>query len=142
MKAEDEPVSADESVVRLVWHEFLRPGQPVPILPVAFKPRANEFDGISVFRAACLGDPAGALAAVLPEKRGGYAVAVIPLAELASLGLTIRPSKIDRVPGHAVIPELNIVAVDADRTRWKAVQIALAQLAAKRLIPPASPANA
>lgn len=141
MKSEDEPVSADEAVVRLVWHQFLRPGTLVPVQPVAFKPRADETDGISVFRAACLAAPTDALGAMRPEKRGGYAVALLPVAELTALGLSVRRARIDTVPGHAVIPELNIVAVDGDRIRWKTVQIALAQIAARNLIPPADSAT-
>ena len=136
MKREDEPVTMDESVVRLVWGQFLRPSEPVPVQPVAFKPRDDETDGISVFRLACLNDPKDALVAMLPEKRDGYAIAVIPVAELLALGLSVKPAKIESVPGHAVIPELNITAVKADRTRWKALQLQLVALATKNLIPP------
>ncbi len=139
MKDEDEPVTPDESVVRLVWGAFLRPGEPVPVQPVAFKPRDDETDGISVFRAACLNDPKDALAAMTPDKRARYAIAVIPVAELLALGLSVKPAKIDAVPGHAVIPELNITAVKSDRAWWKVLQLQLVELAAKNLIPPAEP---
>ncbi len=136
MKHEGEPVSADENIVRLVWREFLRPGELVPILPVAFKPRPNDTEGVSVFRLACLDSPLDALTAMLPEKRGGYAIAVFPVSELTALGLSVKPAKIDSVPGHAVIPELNFATVSADTTTWKMVQLALAQIAARRLILP------
>ena len=136
MKNEDEPVSADENIVRLIWREFLRPGEMVPILPVAFKPRANEMEGVSVFRLACLNKPMDALTAMLPEKRGGYAIAVFPVSELYALGLSVMPAKIDSVPGHARIPELNFAAVSADTSAWKVIQLALAQIAARNLILP------
>lgn len=139
MKREDEPVTPDESVIRLVWGAFLRPGERVPVLPVAFKPRDDETDGISVFRSACLSDPKDALAAMAPEKRNGYAIALIPVAELLAFGLSVAPAKIDAVPGHAVIPELNITAVKADRNRWKVLQLQLSAIAAKNLISPAEP---
>lgn len=130
-------MTPDESVVRLVWGQFLRPGSSLAVLPVAFKPRANETDGISVFRAACLAEPADALAAMLPDKRHRYAIAVIPVAELTALGRSVVPAKVDAAPGHAVVPELNITAVDADGTRWKTILIELARLAARNLTPPA-----
>jgi len=137
VKDEAEPVSPDERVVRLIWREFLRPGEIVPIQPVAFKPRANEPEGISVFRLECMKDPTEALAVMVPAKRGGYAIAVLAVAELLALGLSVKPAKIDEVPGHALIPELSIAAVQATDANWKAVRIALAQLGSKNLIPPA-----
>jgi hypothetical protein len=140
MKPEDEPVTPDELVVRLVWRDFLRPGEPLPVLPVAFKPREDEADGISVFRLACLTGARDALAAIHAEKRGSYAIAVLPVAELTALGLTVRPARIEAVSGHAVLPELNVTAAKADRHAWKAIQIKLAELASKNLTPPAEPA--
>jgi hypothetical protein len=139
MKSEDEPVTPDELVVRLIWHQFLRPNEPVPVQPVAFKPRDDETEGISVFRLACLSDPRDALAAMLPEKRDRYAIAVLPVAELLALGLSVKPAKIESVPGHAVIPELNITAVKAGRLWWKELQLKLVELAAKNQTPPAEP---
>lgn len=137
MKSENEPVTPDEFVVRLIWHQFLRPGEPVPVQPVAFKPRDDETEGISVFRLACLSDPKDTLAAMLPEKRDRYAIAVLPVAELLALGLSVKPARIESVPGHAVIPELNITAVKAGRLWWKELQLKLVALAAKNLAPPA-----
>lgn len=139
MKGEGEPVTPDEFVIRLVWGAFLRPGEPVPVQPVAFKPRDDETDGISVFRLACLNDPKDALIAMAPEKRDRYAIAMIPVSELLALGLSVMPAKIDTVPGHAVLPELNITAVNANRSWWKVLQLQLVALAAKTLIPPVQP---
>lgn len=139
MKGEDEPVTPDESVIRLIWGAFLRPGEPVPVQPVAFKPRDDETDGISVFRLACLSDPKDALGVMAPEKRDRYAITVIPIAELLAPGLTVKPAKVDTVPGHAVLPELNITAVKSNRLWWKELQLKLVELAAKHLIPPAEP---
>jgi hypothetical protein len=140
VKSEDEPVTADERVVRLVWREFLRPGEPLPISPTAFKPRRDETDGISVFRVACLADAADALTAMQPAKRGGYAIATLPVADLTALGLTVRPARIDAVPGHALLPELNAAALVTGKYWCKTVMHKLAELASQHLTPPADPA--
>lgn len=136
MKSEDEPVTEDESVIRLIWGEFLRPGERAPMLSVSFRPRDDETDGISVYRLACLKDPTEARLAMAPEKRNRYAIAVIPVTELTALGLSVVPSKCEPVPGHSVIPELNIAAVKANRRHWKDVELKLVDLAMRNLIPP------
>ena len=136
MKSEDELVTEDESVIRLIWGEFLRPSQPVPIVTLSFRPRDDETDGISVYRLACLNDPREARLAMTPEKRDRYAIAIIPVVELIALGLSVAPSKNDLVPGHAVIPEMNIVAVKANRKYWKEIELKLVELAMRNLIPP------
>lgn len=71
-----------------------------------------------------------------PEKRDRYAIAIIPVVELIALGLSVAPSKNDLVPGHAVIPEMNIVAVKANRKYWKEIELKLVELAMRNLIPP------
>src|SRR4051812_42616149 len=109
MKAESDPVAPDEVVLRMIWRDLFDAGVVPPIMPRAFRPRDNEGDGISVFRSACLAAPTDALAVLAPDKRSLYAIAAVPVAELTALGLTVQPARIDTVPGHAVIPELNAV---------------------------------
>ena len=108
MKDESAPITPDEYVIRLVWTAFYRPTSAEVILERAFKPRDDETDGISVFRAACLNDARDALAVMAPEKQGRYALALLPIADILSLGLTVQPAKIEKVPGHAMLPELTI----------------------------------
>lgn len=137
MKDETSPVSPDELVVRLVWRDFHRPGQDQPVLDRAFLPRSNETTGISVFRLACLSTVTDALKVMAPEKRDGYALALIPVAELTALGLSVEPAKVDEVPGHALLPELNRTLLTDDPEKCRDLQHSLAVLAAKNLIPPA-----
>ena len=139
MKSEDEPVTENESVIRLIWGEFLRPGERAPMLSVSFRPRDDETDGISVYRLACLKDPTEARLAMAPEKRDRYAIAVIPMAELTALGLSVLPSKNDLVRGHAVIPEMNIAALKANRRYWKDIELKLVDIAMRNLLPPIEP---
>lgn len=137
MKDENSPVSPDEVVVRLIWTDFYKPGAATPVRDRAFLPRPNEDTGISVFRLACLTDAKDALAAIAPDKQGKYALSLIAVAELAAIGLTVQPAKIDTVPGHAVIPELNNSLAATDAKTCLEIQKKLAALAAKNLIPPA-----
>lgn len=133
-KNEDEPVLPDEMVVRLIWCDYFKPGLDLPIQPGAFEPRKNETDGISVFRLACLSDARDALAVIGENKRDKYAIALLPIAELSALGLTIQPAKIAKVSGHAVLPELNMVSCKADRLRCKTLQRQLAEIASRNIV--------
>lgn len=136
MKDETAPVSPDEVVVRLIWKDFLKPSHAVPIGDRAFLPKPNETDGISVFRAACLNDPSDVLAVIAPEKRDKYALALLPVSELAALGLTVQPATIEAIPGHAVIAELNIDTFNTDKAKCQAVQRQLAAIASRNVIRP------
>ncbi|HVK16287.1 MAG TPA: hypothetical protein VM533_05015 [Fimbriiglobus sp.] len=134
MKDEGEPVTPDEFVIRLIWWDFYDATADPVLHPKAFLPKPSETDGISVFRAACLSDPTEVLAVIAEEKRGKYAVAMLPVSEVVAVGLTVQPAKIDAIPGHTVLPELNATAVGADRPRWKLVQKRLAEIASKNVV--------
>jgi hypothetical protein len=136
MKDEADPVSPDEIVVRLIWSDYYRPKMSEIVRAGAFRPKKNEMDGISVFRAACLNDPRDALAVIDPAKRDKYAIALLSVSELAALGLTVQPARIDALPGHAVVPELNIATQADDSTKSEDLQKALAAIAARNVIPP------
>src|SRR5947207_677495 len=100
MKDEFDPVTPDELVLRLVWKYHYDINSPDPVKPKAFAPKGDETDGISVFRGACLSRPEQALEAMAPNKRDGSAIAALPVAEVVALGLTVRPARIDAIPGH------------------------------------------
>jgi len=131
LKNEADPVTPDEFVLRLIWTTHYKAAREVVLREQAFEPRSNETDGISVFRVACLAIPEDALAVMAPEKRDRYALALLPVSELLLLGLTVQPSPIKSVLGHAVLPELNIVSTKADRPHWRTIQKSLAIIASK-----------
>jgi len=134
MKREDESVTPDEFVIRAIWTGFYNPQNPLPILAAAFRPRPDETDGISVFRAACVAKPEDVLVVFAEDKRDRYALALLHVAELQKLGLTIEPAKIEATPGHAVLPELNCTAVSADKAKCREIQNKLAELASANLV--------
>lgn len=134
MKSEDEPVGPDEFVLRLIWRDFLKLGNVPKISPRAFRPRPNETDGISVFREACVSRPEDILIVIDPQKRDKYGIVRIPVAGIQAMGLSLVSAKIETAPGHVVIPELNIVAFDADSVNLESKMEALAALAGANLI--------
>ena len=134
MKGEDEPVSSDEFVVRCIWTFNYKPALAEPIVREAFEPRKDEFDGISVYRLACLTSAEQALEAFADDKRDRYAIALLSVAEIEKLGLSVVPAKIDVVPGHAVLPELNITAFQTDRVNCRQLQTRLAGIANRNIV--------
>lgn len=134
MKAENESVSDDEFVLRLVWGDYFKESLPLPIQPAAFEPKDSEPEGISVFRDSCLPSPADTLVVISPNKRNRYFLARLSVLDLRALGLTVRPDPIQAVPGHAVIPELNAVDCRTKKAFWRVVQKQLAELASRNIV--------
>src|SRR5262245_24501576 len=143
MKSEDDPVSDDESVLRLIHPVYYNADLALQVQPEAFRPRDIGETGLSVLRPACLNSPAYALLVVTEGKRHLYSIARIAVADLHRLHLTVRPDRIEPVPGHAIIPELNTGDYQQNRQFWKEVQKQLAELASRDIVhrptPPQSP---
>lgn len=122
-------------VLRLIWHQFYGQNDSPTIKPRAFHPRDDETTGISVFRLNCLSKPSDALNALPdPEKRLLYYIAGIPVTSLRLLGLTVVPDKIEQVPGHAVLQELNCDSWSADKATWKPKVEELARIASEQIV--------
>jgi hypothetical protein len=97
MKAETDPITTDEWLIRLVWETKVKKQEPL-IAAAAFEPLSHDVDGLSLFRRACLTDPADALLVIAEEKRPRYAIVQVPMSELTALGLSVRPAPIPTVP--------------------------------------------
>jgi hypothetical protein len=135
MKSEDDPVSDEEIVLRLIWHQFYKQDDSPSIKPRAFHPRNDEVTGISVFRLDCLPSPEDALNALPdPEKRRLYYIAGLPVTSLRLLGLTVVPDKIEQISGHAVLQELNCNSWSADKAIWKPKVEELARIASEQIV--------
>jgi len=132
--AETDPITSDEWLIRLVWHERVTDRDPV-IAPSSFEPRANEPSGISLYRLACLTDPADALKP-FPDvaKRDRYAIVLVSVALIERLGFRVQPDLRPDVPGHVLIPGININSFKADRRRFRPILIALATEASVHII--------
>lgn len=133
MKAETDPITDDEWLLRRVYKDRFRTDK-VPILsPNAFEPRIKgrdpDTDGISLYRQACLADPTEVLAQIAPERWHEYAIARIAVASLHSLQLTVKSKPEGPIKGHVVIPELNSVDYVANKGRFIPIKERLAVLA-------------
>jgi hypothetical protein len=122
MKPETDPITDDEYLLRLVWHDRFTAKVPV-ISPTAFEPRVKgdhpDTDGLSMFREACLTAPSDALAVIAEDKRARNGIVRIPVVRLTELGLTVRPSPIDAVPGQVEQGVLHEDATAARRDRQR-----------------------
>lgn len=142
MKSEADPVTHDESVLRMVWHEHFKPDcdpkvRPSAIEPKGKKARSPEVKGISVWREACLDAPTDPLQTIKEDKRGRYYIARLGVSDLVVLGLSVVPdprSESPAIPGHALIPELNCNDYQADKVRWEPVLQRLAELASADIV--------
>lgn len=135
MKDEAEPITEDEWLLRRVYHDKFRTDKVPHISPSAFEPRVKGRDpdttGISLYRAACMADPAEALATVAADRRHEFALVRIPMTLLRQLGLSARIERDDRIKGHVVIPELNANDFKANKSLFTPIQLALAEEASK-----------
>lgn len=135
MKAEADPITEDEWLIRLVWEDRFTNRVPV-ISPNSFEPREGrnpDTDGLSFYRKDCLNDPTDALLAVPEEKRPRYGMVILPVRLLTSLGLSVRPAPAV-VPGHVVVSELNITDYKSDKARFTPLKLRLAEVASENII--------
>jgi len=134
MKDESEPIGLDENLIRLIWTSYFKLDFEIAVQERAFLPRNDEIDGISLFRDACLKSPLDSLEVIADAKREKYGVALLPVSELVALGLRIEPSRIDKVPGHVLLADLNCSAFKEDKARWQKVQQQLAVIASRNVV--------
>lgn len=131
---ENQPVDEGEYVYRRIHRQFYDPTLPMSIERLAFKPTSNDTTGISVFRARFV-NPADILANIEAGKRNNYFVAQLAVHDLLQLGLTVVPDPDPNgPPGHAIIPEMNLQAYQADKDRLTRIQVELANLASTAVV--------
>lgn len=133
MKAETDPITSDEWLIRLVWETKLKK-QGSRVAAEAFEPRPNDTDGLSLFRRDCLNDLSDALSAVAVEKRPRYGIVQISYSLLTSLGLSVQLKPISTVPGHVVVPELNVTAHLASKVSFAPIKLKLADVASENIL--------
>jgi hypothetical protein len=134
MDDEREPVDAGEFVYRRVHRNHFQAHMPTPVQVSAFRPTDHDDTGISVFRANFV-QPMETLALLPEDKRANYYVVRLAVADLRSLGLTVKPDPVPEGPlGHAIVPELNSQTYRNDKDRLKEVQRELAKLASQGIV--------
>ncbi len=111
MKCETNPISDDEWLLRRVRREQFRTSAVPVISPNAFELRVRgrhpDYDGISLYRAACLADPCEVLQTISAERQDEYGIVRISVRFLHELKLSVQSRPAQAVKGHVVIPVLN-----------------------------------
>jgi hypothetical protein len=135
MKAETDPITDDEWLLRRVHFEKFKTDEVPIITPSAFDPRIKgrdpDTDGISLFREACLADPVEVLATIPSDNRHLQGIVRVAVSFIKSLGLSVESKPDERVKGHVVIPELNAAAYKANKARFTPIKLSLATEASK-----------
>jgi hypothetical protein len=135
MKAETDPITDDEWLLRRIRVERFRTDEVPIISPNAFEPRIKgrdpDTDGISFYRAACLADPSEVLATIAPERWHEYGIVRISVSSLKSLQLSVKSKPDQRIRGHVVVPELNSVDYQSHKSRFTPIKERLAAMVSK-----------
>jgi len=135
MKAETDPITDDEWLLRRVRVEKFRTEKVPLISPNAFEPRVKgrdpDSDGISLYREACLTDVSEVLATIDTARWSEYGIVRVPVSLIKSMRLSVQSTPDDRIKGHVVIPELNAGEYEANKARFTAIKEKLATEASK-----------
>lgn len=137
MKAESDPIAQDEWLLRRVHKDKFRTAKIPLISPNAFEPRLEgtsrdpDTNGISLYREACLADPAVILSALAPNKQADTGIVRVSVRLLASLGCRPEPDHDQHIPGHVVIPAMDSAMHAADGSALKIVMLHLAEEASR-----------
>lgn len=115
------------------WESAARKGK-LRTLPVSrFKPNRNDTDGLSVSQVGVSSIEVASTTAT--GKRD--CLTEFPTEAATNRGLTVIPKPTERDPGHAVIPEMNYVALENPETEAIIEAHALALAQASKIVWPA-----
>jgi hypothetical protein len=112
--------------------DWYKSSEPIPVMRLAFEPRRNDTDGLSVYRSLFV-TPSYLSAA--GRKPNTYYVASLRVGDLKGLGLSVLPDPSrEELPGHALIPELSFEEMRRDKRRSKEIQLELARIASRAIV--------
>lgn len=132
MSQGEQPIQAEEFILRRVHHNHVDPGPPIAVNYTAFRPTPDDTAGLSVFREQY---STAAQVAAAGRKPGEYYVVRLSVRDLQRLNLTVVPDEQPGgPPGHALVPELSVDSCKRDRARWREVQVRLAELANQNVV--------
>jgi hypothetical protein len=126
------PIADEEFVLRRIHRNHVDPGPPPVVGFTGFRPTPGDTAGLSVYRENSI---SAAEVAVSGRKPGEYYVARLSAAALRALGLSVVLDEQSQGPaGHALLPELRLDACKNDKTRLRAIQVRLAELASQNIV--------
>lgn len=127
-------IGSHEFVLRRVHKNHYDCTQPFAVQTAAFRPSPADMSGLSVFRET-LTTPEEIVAA--GRALGEYCVVRLSVQALNDLRLTVVPDEQPTGPrGHALIPELGLIAYQKNKLQCKAVLVALARMASQSVVFP------
>lgn len=123
-RIESDPIEPREWLLRRIPHMYFDARLQPPIQRAAFRPTANDIDGISLFREMFLSPKDLSKTG----KKTPYVVARIRASTIADCGLTtIASPDPAQPPGHVSLPELSIQNMKKNKQKSKDYQFALAK---------------
>lgn len=127
-----DPIQADEFVLRRIHRSHCNLSLVPPILPAGFRPSKADTTGLSVYRAKYLSP---VQVATVGRKPGEYYVVRLSVETLRALNLTVVLDELAQgPPGHALIPELGLTAYEQYKEILKPVLVELARLASSAVV--------
>jgi hypothetical protein len=132
MKSEEEPIADDEVLLRRVYYDRFPTNHNNEFSPRTFEPRTKgdnrDVDGISLYRLDCLGSADDVLKHLDEEKRSKNGLVGFRAGKLRALGFNF-VSKPTDIPGHIVVPELNSVDYEKQKSCLTPKLVDVAKLA-------------
>lgn len=132
MVGQADPVSPDEWLLRRVpyskQNNIINLSDPQPIDRQAFRPSSNDHDGLSIFRELFV--TAEQIADDYRQRKGKecYVVRIKARTLLDQpIGANLAPAPINDLPGHTLVPELNLNFQKSDKKSCKAMQYSIAK---------------
>lgn len=135
MKAESEPITNDEWLLRRVHKDRFKTDK-IPLISAnSFEPRMTgndiDYDGISLYRLACQDHWSAVLATIPKEKQQDSGIVKVPVAIIQELGFTIQIKPDSCIKGHVVIPELNANDYAENKVKFVTAKLKLATEASR-----------
>ena len=132
-----EPVAADEIILRRILKDNYNAGLEMKVSVLAFRPTKIDTDGMSFYRERFI-SPVELVRRTARRPVEDYYVSRLKAADLESMGFTFKLTPDPNgIPGHFVIPQLNLGRYEDKKTRdhFKEIQLVLAKLASKDVVP-------
>jgi hypothetical protein len=98
-----DPIDREEQLLRLIPKDWHRPKNPIPFGKIAFQPRDNDEDGLSLYREKWVTAHRLVSTRRSPEK---WFVVRLKVKDILAIKVTVKVTVGD-LPGHVVIPEMN-----------------------------------
>ena len=130
MPNEYDPIIDDESVYRRILRQYY--DSELGVDRLGFSPSSKDHDGLSFFRSQFVG--AEDVARDKHGNLGRYYVALLNVAEIRKMALSLNPAPVDTLPGHCLMPEIYKGMDRKSKEQAIEKQLELARLASSAIV--------